>query len=505
MASPGVREERTLLVGTAANVAGLLVGVAAAFGVQILLGRTLAPGGFGLVTVAVQVAFVASAGSRFGMDMASVRLVAIGRGADASSHLRSLVDRCALVALGASLLVAAVLAASSPLFGDYARVIALAAAGVPFIALTNVYLGATRGLAQMRQTLYVFWIGQPLLWIALAALSGGGRRRSGLRRPGLRRLLARRTPSPPGRSGEERRAPSTTGRRRGKRSSAALRYGLPRAPSALLAQAIFWVDLWVLAALEQGTDVDAYAAAARVSQVLLLFLTSLNLVFSPFAADLHARGHRERLDELFKRSTRWALAATLPLLIVLFVAAGDVLHAFSPRFEVGEGALRILLVGQAANVATGSVGFILIMTGFTGLDLLDNALGVALLAGLAAALTRGLRDRGDRDRCGRQHRGGQRRAARRRCGVGSASSPTIAPTSGLLASAAAGVLAAFGAHAALAGSPGGCRSPPPRFAVSPAIAPCFPSCSRATSERRSPRPSGESPDNGRRAGCRPMP
>ena len=176
MASPGVREERTLLVGTAANVAGLLVGVAAAFGVQILLGRTLAPGGFGLVTVAVQVAFVASAGSRFGMDMASVRLVAIGRGADTSSHLRSLVDRCALVALGASLLVAALLAAFSPLFGDYARVIALAAVGVPFIALTNVYLGATRGLAQMRQTLYVFWIGQPLLWIALAAsaVAAGG-------------------------------------------------------------------------------------------------------------------------------------------------------------------------------------------------------------------------------------------------------------------------------------------------------------------------------------------
>ena len=58
-----------------------------------------------------------------------------------------------------------------------------------------------------------------------------------------------------------------------------------------------------------------------------------------------------------------------------------------PGSRVGEGALRILLVGQAANVATGSVGFILIMTGFTGLDLLDNALGVALLAGLAAALT----------------------------------------------------------------------------------------------------------------------
>src|SRR5206468_12892619 len=159
------------------------------------------------------------------------------------------------------------------------------------------------------------------------------------------------------------------------------------APAGLLAQAVFWVDLWVLAAFETGTRLDAYAAASRVSQVLLLFLTSLNLVFSPFAADLHARGERERLDELFKRSTRWALAATLPLLIVLFVAADDVLRAFSERFTVGEEALRILLLGQMINVATGSVGFILIMTGYTGIDLLDNLAGVILLASLAAGLT----------------------------------------------------------------------------------------------------------------------
>jgi O-antigen/teichoic acid export membrane protein len=381
-----VREERRLLAGTAANVVGLLVGVAATFGIQILLGRTLEPGGFGLVTLAVQVAFVASAGSRFGMDMAAVRLVAIGRGAGASEHLRSLVDRCALVALGASVIVAALLAASSPLYGDYGHVIALAAAGLPFIALTNVYLGATRGLTQMRQTLYVFWIGQPILWIVLAgaALAAGGGTNSVIVAYDASWLAGSLAAWALWRQ-EARPFAGRTATREEVR--AALRYGLPRAPSALLAQAIFWVDLWVLAAFEQGTKLDAYAAAGRVSQVLLLFLTSLNLVFSPFAADLHARSERMRLDELYKRSTRWALTATLPLLIVLFVAADDVLRAFSSRFEVGESALRILLLGQAANVATGSVGFILIMTGFTGVDLVDNALGVALLAGLAVALT----------------------------------------------------------------------------------------------------------------------
>jgi O-antigen/teichoic acid export membrane protein len=379
-------EERTLLAGTAANVIGLAVGVASALGVQILLGRGLVPGGFGLVTVAVQVAFVAAAGSRFGMDMAAIRLVAIGRGAGAAENLRSLVDRCALVALAASVVLAALLAATAPLYDRFGAEIALAAAGLPFIAVTSVYLGATRGLAQMRQTLYVFWIGQPLVWLALAgaALAAGGAAGAVILAYDASWLFAalaawglwRRE------AGGFAGRPATPSEVR-----SALRYGLPRAPAALLAQAVFWADLWVLAAFERGASLDAYAAAARISQVLLLFLTSLNLVFSPFAADLHARGQRGRLDELFKRSTRWALTATLPLLIVLFVAAADVLHAFSSRFETGEDALRILLVGQAANVATGSVGFILIMTGFTGLDLLDNVLGIGLLVGLAVALT----------------------------------------------------------------------------------------------------------------------
>jgi O-antigen/teichoic acid export membrane protein len=444
-------EERTLIAGTAANVVGLVVGVAAAVGVQILLGRSLLPGAFGLVTVAVQVAFVASAGSRFGMDLAAVRLVAIGRGAAATAHLRSLVERCALVAFAASVLLALLLAAAAPLYDDYGRAIALAAAGLPFIAVTTVYLGATRGLGQMRQTLYVFWIGQPVLWIAIAgaAFAAGGGADAAVLAYDASWLVAAVAAWALWR----REAAAFAGRPATRTEvREALRFGLPRAPAALLAQAIFWADLWVLAAFEQGTDLDAYAAAARISQVLLLFLTSLNLVFSPFAADLHARGERARLDELFKRSTRWALAATLPLLIVLFVGADDVLQAFSSRFEAGESALRILLAGQLANVATGSVGFILIMTGFTVVDLVDNAVGVALLVGLAAVLTAGF------GLVGTATAAALSVAAlnvvrlvqvRRRIGI----QPYERSYLRLAVPAAAAALAAVGAHAALAGRP----------------------------------------------------
>src|SRR4249920_1395625 len=141
-----VSDERVLLHGTVANVAGLLAGVAAAFGVQVLLGRTLPVGGLALVTIAVQVAFVASAGARFGMDVAAVRLVAIAQGAGDATTLRSLVDRCAGVAAVVSIVVAGLIVAAAPLTGDRASAIAIGAVGLPFIAVANVYLGATRGL-----------------------------------------------------------------------------------------------------------------------------------------------------------------------------------------------------------------------------------------------------------------------------------------------------------------------------------------------------------------------
>ena len=72
---------------------------------------------------------------------------------------------------------------------------------------------------------------------------------------------------------------------------------------------------------------------------------------------------------------------------MLVISADDVLEGFSSRFEIGEHALRILLLGQAVNVATGSVGFILIMTGFTLVDLFDNLSCAVLIAVLAVPLT----------------------------------------------------------------------------------------------------------------------
>ena len=113
----------------------------------------------------------------------------------------------------------------------------------------------------------------------------------------------------------------------------------------------------------------------------------MSLTFSPFVADLHHRGERERLDGLYKQVTRWTLAATIPILLVLGILPAETLRIFGPEFTEGASALRILIIGMIVPVTVGTVGFILIMAGRTGWDLsiyltaFAIDVGVALLAG----------------------------------------------------------------------------------------------------------------------------
>jgi O-antigen/teichoic acid export membrane protein len=381
----------TILAGTGQNVLGLVLYGAATVATQVLISRVLGAPGLGLVTLATQAAFVAGAATRFGMDMAAVRRVAIEAGRGSAGRARAVTARAAAVAasvsLGAALGAAVAAEPVAALLGAPERAWAFRAAalGLPFVALAQVYLGATRGLKVMRHTLWIFWAGQPTAWLLLTVLGWVVSRtaEAAVVAYGASWALAtgaawwaweRETAGLP-------RLPAERGE-----VAALVRYGAPRAPAALLSQLLFWADYFVLARFVGGEELGVYAAVVRVGQALMLLLVAVNYMFSPFVADLHARGERDRLDRLYKALSRWVLAGTLPLLLVLAVVPGSALRAFGPGFEEGATALRIVLVGQLVNVAVGGVGFILVMVGRTGWDLVVYALSFALDVGVAAAL-----------------------------------------------------------------------------------------------------------------------
>lgn len=379
----------TILAGTGQNIAGLAMFVGATFATNILISRSLGAPALGVITLATQVALVGGAATRFGMDMAAVRRVAIDVGKGEAGRARSVVARAAAIAAVVSVVAAMALFLGS---GAMARALRLeeggsaleaAALALPFVALAQVYLGGTRGLKIMRHTLYVYWVGQPVAWLVIMVAGWALSRTVGMSvlayslswvvATGAAWLLWQREtssfPTLPPEPGE---------------FGALVRYGAPRAPAALLSQLLFWTDYFVLARYVSAGELGVYAAAVRVAQALVLLLTALNYMFSPFVADLHARGERARLDGLYKALTRWTLAGTMPLLLLFLIVPGPVLQVFGPSFEGGSTALRILLIGQIVHVAVGSVGFILIMVGRTGWDLVLYA--ASFLLDLAVAL-----------------------------------------------------------------------------------------------------------------------
>lgn len=109
--------------------------------------------------------------------------------------------------------------------------------------------------------------------------------------------------------------------------------------------------------------VGIYVLAATLGAFVPLILQSVNQIFAPVIADLHARQRYEVLAKLFQTLTRWILAATLPLAGVVILFAPQVMRLFGAEFQSGWPVLVILALGQIGNCAVGSVGYLLLMSG----------------------------------------------------------------------------------------------------------------------------------------------
>src|SRR5438093_5574804 len=133
------------LSGTGQNIAGLGIFVAATFATNVLISRafgTSGPSALGTVTLATQFAFIGGAATRFGMDVAAVRRVAIDVGRGEPGRVRAIVARAAVISAVASVVVGVVVfALASNLASGFGapgwgrQAFQAAALAIPFVAL----------------------------------------------------------------------------------------------------------------------------------------------------------------------------------------------------------------------------------------------------------------------------------------------------------------------------------------------------------------------------------
>jgi O-antigen/teichoic acid export membrane protein len=111
-------------------------------------------------------------------------------------------------------------------------------------------------------------------------------------------------------------------------------------------------------------QIGFYRVAVQVSLVASLGLQAMNKVVAPRFANLYARGEMERLQHLVTSSARAIMGFNL-LATAGFAVLGQWFLGlfFGVEFVAAYVPVMILLIGQFVNSATGSVGFLLNMTG----------------------------------------------------------------------------------------------------------------------------------------------
>lgn len=129
-------------------------------------------------------------------------------------------------------------------------------------------------------------------------------------------------------------------------------------------------------------DAGIFSAVAVTAAFITLGLKSILSVYSALASELHAVGDTNQLKIHLQLVTRWAVALSLPPLIVMGLFGRELLGLFSETFTAGYIALLIVALGQFVKAMAGPIEATLNMAGYSRLLLLNNmtflALNVAL-------------------------------------------------------------------------------------------------------------------------------
>lgn len=158
----------------------------------------------------------------------------------------------------------------------------------------------------------------------------------------------------------------------------------------------FALPLWLTGILRQGrnriqtvvlgvtlsvSSVGVYAILERVTIVGQIGVQSIFASVKPVLARMHDQGDHDGLAGLYRTATRWTWTLYLPFFVVVATLATPILRIFGSAFEQGATALAVLALAELVNAGTGICRSIIEMTGRSGLKLLHSLLFTAILIG----------------------------------------------------------------------------------------------------------------------------
>ncbi|MEY8198277.1 MAG: oligosaccharide flippase family protein [Colwellia sp.] len=127
--------------------------------------------------------------------------------------------------------------------------------------------------------------------------------------------------------------------------------------------AVQWSGILMAGIFVSSSEIAFLSAAQRTAMLTSFVLMVVNMVVAPRYARLWQENNIQEIKKLAKWSTRGMIALASPLVAAMIFIPGTIMGLFGDEFVVAGNLLAIMAVGQFINVATGSVGYLLTMSG----------------------------------------------------------------------------------------------------------------------------------------------
>ncbi len=146
------------------------------------------------------------------------------------------------------------------------------------------------------------------------------------------------------------------------------------------------VQILILGSFRGASETGVFAIATRLSDLEGYMLFALNVVMAPLISKLYSEGKISELQSVITRSLWFGFLFSAPLIFCFLCYPEFFLGLFGEEFEEGSFVLILLTLSQIVNFSTGSVGYMLTMTGHHKIAMQILAVCALITTGLSFLL-----------------------------------------------------------------------------------------------------------------------
>ena len=165
-----------------------------------------------------------------------------------------------------------------------------------------------------------------------------------------------------------------------------LTYSVPLLVIAFSQTSLVWINTLILGAVGTVVDAALFVAAMKVAVSISILLYTFNSVYAPQISTAYAREDQAAMRSLYRDATHALTLFSFTLLAGVAVYADVIMGFFGAQYSGGTACLLWMLAGQICNCYTGPVGYLLILSGKSKLEVFNTVAGLVLNAGLCLLL-----------------------------------------------------------------------------------------------------------------------